>query len=61
MITGYDARRIADDCAIAIDALMAIEGECHRGIVHESYLAEKVRKAQSCLAFLEGFIPKKED
>ena len=36
MITGYDARRIADDCAIAIDALMAIEGEWHRGIVHES-------------------------
>lgn len=56
MISKTDAKRIATDAEIAIDALTSLT-YCVRtgGELHENYLREKVRCAQSCLDFMKSF------
>lgn len=53
IINSRDTKRIQDDAYIAIDALQGIVYSGNN--LHESYLKEKVDKAQRCLDFIKGF------
>lgn len=48
-----DAKRITEDCYVAIDALRAIQTS--QSYLHISYLKEKVSIVQSCLDFMKSF------
>lgn len=56
MITDeYELRRLKDDTAIAIDALIAILNTMTKdGQIHESYLLEKAGTAKRCIDFVYG-------
>lgn len=56
MISKTDAKRIATDAEIALDAMASlIYCNLSGGELHEIYLREKVRVAQDCLDFMKSF------
>ncbi len=57
MINKFDAKRIAGDAEIAIEALTSLvyDGALTGRELHENYLREKVRVAQDCLDFMKTF------
>lgn len=59
LVDKLNAKRITEDCYIAIDALQAIQTS--QNYLHISYLKEKVSIVQSCLDFMKSFYEVDED